>query len=273
MPDPDQPSAAQPHPAQPPVAQPAADLAPAAAQPAADLTPAATRPPTPPRLPARELRASDADRERVAAVLRQAAGEGRIELAELDERLAAAYAARTYADLEPITRDLPVAGGHPAPPPVLARPAEVPERFGGVPTSSGAFALMSGFERKGRWVVPRVFRSFALMGGGNIDMRGARFAENPVTIHAWAFMGGIEIIVPEDAEVHVTGLGVMGDFDHRAAGVGAEGAPTIIVKGLAIMGAVNVERKPPEEELRRRKLERKEERRRAKLERKQLKSP
>jgi hypothetical protein len=238
-------------------------------QPPAALTPAGE----PNRLPARELRASDADRERVAAVLRRAAGEGRIELGELDERLAAVYAARTYADLEPITRDLPADGEDPQPPvPVPMRRADVPERFGGVPTSSGGFALMSGFERKGRWVVPRVFRAFALMGGGQIDLRQARFAENPVTIHAWAVMGGIEIIVPEDAEVHITGLGIMGGFEHRAAGEGDEGAPTIIVKGLAILGGVDIQRQPPEEQLRRRKLERKEERRRAKLERKQLKS-
>src|SRR4051794_5831654 len=148
MSDPAQPSAAQPPAAQPPE----------------ELTPAAK----PPRLPAREMRASDADRERVAAVLRQAAGEGRLELVELDERLAAVYAARTYAELEPITHDLPVDGVHPAPPPVPARRPEVPERVDGVPTSNGAFALMSGFERKGRWTVPRVFRSFALMGGGQI---------------------------------------------------------------------------------------------------------
>jgi len=238
-------------------------------QPPAALTPTGASA----RLPAREMRASDADREQVADVLRRAAGEGRLELAELDERLAAVYAARTYADLEPITRDLPVAGENPAPPVLAPVPAaqtgELPD---GAPTSRGGFALMSAFERKGRWVVPRVFRSFALMGGGQIDLRQARFAANPVTIYAWAFLGGIEIIVPEDAEVHVTGLGIMGGFDHRAAGIGDEGAPTIIVRGLAIMGGVNVQRKPPEDELRRRKLERKEERRRAKLERKQLKS-
>ena len=238
-------------------------------QPPAALTPAGASA----RLPARDLRASDADREQVAEVLRKAAGEGRIELAELDERLAAVYAARTYADLEPLTRDLPPDGESPLPPmPVSVQRAEAAERFGGVPTSSGGFALMSGFERKGRWVVPRVFRSFVFMGGGEIDLRQARFADNPVTIHAWAVMGGIEIVVPEDAEVHITGLGIMGGFEHRAAGEGAEGAPTIIVKGMAIMGGVDVTRKPPEEELRRRKLERKEERRRAKLERKQLKS-
>ena len=227
------------------------------------------------RLPVRALRASDADRERVAAVLRTAAGEGRIELAELDERLAAVYAARTYADLEPITRDLPAEGETPAlplPAPVIQRRTEIVERTDGVPTSSGGFALMSGFERKGRWIVPRVFRSFALMGGGEIDLRQARFTTDTVTIHAWTLMGGIEIIVPEDAEVHITGLGIMGGFEHSAAGEGAAGAPTIIVKGLAIMGGVTVERRPPEEELRRRKIERKEERRRAKLERKQLKS-
>jgi hypothetical protein len=236
-------------------------------QPPAELTPAGASAP----LPALNLRASDADREQVAAVLRRAAGEGRIELVELDERLAAVYAARTYAELEPITRDLPAEGERPVPPVPVPRP-EAPSRFGGVPTSKGGFALMSAFERKGRWVVPRKFRSFAFMGGGEIDLRQARFAANPVIIHAWAFMGGIEIIVPEDAEVHVTGIGIMGGFDHRAAGEGDEGAPTIVVKGLAIMGGVNVERKPPDEELRRRKLERKEERRRAKLERKQLKS-
>jgi hypothetical protein len=85
-------------------------------------------------------------------------------------------------------------------------------------------------------------------------------------------MGGIEIIVPEDAEVHVTGLGIMGGFDHGAAGAGVAGAPTIIVKGVAIMGGVAVERKAADDEMKRRKLQRKEERRRAKLERKQLRS-
>ena len=56
------------------------------------------------------LRISDADRHQVAEVLRQAAGDGRIDLAELDERLEATYAAKTYGELVPITVDLPVHG-------------------------------------------------------------------------------------------------------------------------------------------------------------------
>ncbi len=56
------------------------------------------------------MRASDADREKVVEQLRHAHGEGRLDLAELDERTAAAYAARTYRDLAKITDDLPTSG-------------------------------------------------------------------------------------------------------------------------------------------------------------------
>ena len=53
------------------------------------------------------LRVSDADREQVTEVLREAAGQGRITLDELDTRIDATYNAKTYAELEVITRDLP----------------------------------------------------------------------------------------------------------------------------------------------------------------------
>ena len=57
-------------------------------------------------------------------------------------------------------------------------------------------------------------------------------------------MGGIEVIVPEDAEVHVMGLGIMGGFDHGASGAGSRAA-RIIVKGLAFMGGVAVSASRP----------------------------
>jgi hypothetical protein len=55
-----------------------------------------------------ELRASDADRERVAEQLRAAAGEGRLSADELEARLEQAFSARTEGELEPLTADLPV---------------------------------------------------------------------------------------------------------------------------------------------------------------------
>lgn len=50
---------------------------------------------------------SDADRESVVRRLRRAVGEGRLTLAEFDERVAATYAARTRGDLDELTADLP----------------------------------------------------------------------------------------------------------------------------------------------------------------------
>jgi hypothetical protein len=206
------------------------------------------------------LRASDADRERVAEILRVAASEGRLDLDELDERLGTVYAARTYAELEPVIRDLP--GSARAVPSMAAG-----DRIGGVATSTNGVAIMSGFERKGPWVVPELFTGLAFWGGAELDLREARFAAPEVELRMFAIMGGIEITVPEDAEVVVNGVGIMGGFDHRASGPGRPGGPRIKVTGLAFWGGISVRRLPPKEELDRRKLQRKMERRQARIER------
>ena len=60
-----------------------------------------------------EMRAADSDRQAVADKLKQALDEGRLDLAEYDERLQQAYAAKTYGDLEGLLDDIP--GTAPAP--------------------------------------------------------------------------------------------------------------------------------------------------------------
>ncbi|MDG4766882.1 DUF1707 domain-containing protein [Solwaraspora sp. WMMD406] len=190
----------------------------------------------PDRLPPGELRASDADREQVAEVLRAAAAEGRIELPELDDRLGRVYAARTYAELEPLTRDIPRAvgdavarrTGHD-----LDRPR--PPRWG--------FGVLSGFDRRGRWVAPRSFQAVAFWGGGKIDLREAQLDGNVIRVRALAVMGGIEIVVPDDADVSITGVGLMGGFDQRASGLGSPGGPRITITGFALWGGVSVRRR------------------------------
>ena len=182
------------------------------------------------------MRVSDSDREQAADVLREAAGHGRITMDELDERLELAYAAKTYGDLAAVTRDLPQAGEVPAPAAV--------GRIGGTPRSTFSLAIMSGARRAGRWVVPRNYVAVAVMGGVELDLREAQFAEPEVTIQAYTVMGGIEITVPEDVEVDVSGFAFMGGFDHNASGPGAPGAPRLRVLGFALMGGVDVRRKP-----------------------------
>jgi hypothetical protein len=53
------------------------------------------------------LRAGDGDRQRIADRLKTAVDEGRLSLDEYDQRLTAAYAARTYGELAPLASDLP----------------------------------------------------------------------------------------------------------------------------------------------------------------------
>jgi hypothetical protein len=86
------------------------------------------------------------------------------------------------------------------------------------------------------------------MGLGSVDMRNASFAEQTVRITVFALMGGIDIVVPEDAEVHAHGLGIMGGFGgHRVTSPGQAGAPVIIVTALAIMGGIGIRRAAAEE--------------------------
>jgi Domain of unknown function (DUF1707)/Cell wall-active antibiotics response 4TMS YvqF len=187
----------------------------------------------------RQLRVSDADRDRVTEMLREAAGEGRLTLDELDERLSQALAAKTYADLESVTGDLPASA------PTSAPTARWPTgRVGGTPRARFSIAIMSGMKRAGRWVVPRRYTAVALMGGVDLDLRYAQFAERVVTIQAFCLMGGVNVIVPDDIEVDVSGFAFMGGFDHRASGPGAPGAPVVRVTGFALMGGVEVRRKP-----------------------------
>ncbi|MFF9031258.1 DUF1707 SHOCT-like domain-containing protein [Streptomyces iakyrus] len=215
-----------------------------------------------------DLRASDADRERVAEILRDALAEGRLDMAEFEERLDATYQARTYGELAPITRDLPAAGVT-VPAVSLAKdPAAGPDWSGritgGEGSSTWAVAVMSGFQRKGRWTMPRRFTCFAFWGGGEIDLREANFADREVEVNAIAIMGGVDVIVPPGVEVVVRGIGVMGGFDHREEGVpGEPGAPRVVVTGFAFWGGVGVQRKLTRAE----KLRIREERRQEKLER------
>ncbi|MFE3859336.1 DUF1707 domain-containing protein [Streptomyces goshikiensis] len=195
------------------------------------------------------LRASDADRERVVERLRDAVAEGRLDMEEFQERLEAAYASRTYAELEPLTRDLPAVGGAPAGAAVAAGPGQEqaawPERIGGAGTSSTAVAVMSGFQRKGQWTVPARFNAVAFWGGGDLDLREASFSQREVVITCIAVMGGIQITVPPGVEVDVRGIGVMGAFDQRGnPGPLQPGAPRVVVTGFAMWGGVEIRVKP-----------------------------
>ena len=192
-----------------------------------------------------QLRISDEDRHRVSELLRDAAGEGRIDLVELDERLERAYAAKTYADLVPLTIDLPA---HPTS--ATSTPVQPNGREVAPPAAShgSSTAIMGDCTRRGPWLVSERHTAFSIMGSVTLDLREATFVTGEVTIMANAVMAGIEVVVDARTHVVVEGIGIMGDFSQGRDKVAAEigpGSPVVRVKGLALMGSVSVVRKGP----------------------------
>jgi hypothetical protein len=197
------------------------------------------------------MRISDADRQRVADVLRDAAGEGRIDLEELDERLELTWGAKTYRDLVPITADLALPPHGPTQLPHPAHPAStpVPRTPSGVPAvgHNSSLAIMSECKRQGVWAVPEHHSAFALMGSVVIDLREAQLASQHTQVNASAIMGEVKIIVPAHMHVVVDGTPIMGEFNQARDKAPAElgpGSPSVRVRGMALMGSVTVQRLP-----------------------------
>ena len=196
------------------------------------------------------LRISDDDRHQVAEVLRKAAGEGRIDLDELDERLEATYKAKTYGELVPITADLPVrtTGALPGIPPVTPPAVQPAATHPMVPATAyqSSISFMGDCTRRGVWRVPEQHTAFSMMGSVTLDLREALFEAREVTINAVAIMAGIDIVVNPHTQVIMDGVGIMGDFSQSRDKVPAEitaGSPVVRVKGLALMAGVTVQRK------------------------------
>ncbi|WP_037573346.1 DUF1707 SHOCT-like domain-containing protein [Phaeacidiphilus oryzae] len=191
-----------------------------------------------------ELRASDADRERVVGWLRDAFAEGRLTMDEHAERVDAAYAARTQGELVPLTRDLPVHQEHVAQTEGASRPAARPEveRAYGPDAGDGPatkiVAIFGGAERKGRWRVRRHINAVAVFGGIDFDFTDAVFEAPETVIRCVAVFGGINVVVPEDVTLHGGGAGVFGGFDIRQEEAPEPSAPVVRIEGAAVFGGV-----------------------------------
>jgi len=100
-------------------------------------------------MPEPHLRAGDTDRTAVATVLGRHMAEGRLTVAEYDERVARAYAARTYGELADLTADLPSADAGRAVAPVSPhhRPAAVHGCGSVAMRSRGAGAAWASWRR------------------------------------------------------------------------------------------------------------------------------
>jgi predicted membrane protein len=118
-------------------------------------------------------------------------------------------------------------------------------RSGGAPGGDSldtvnGFAFWSGIERKNLSKEFRGGELTAIMGGMEIDLRGATIAGPEAQIDVFVIWGGIEIKVPDTWAVVVAGTPIMGGIsDESRQPVGAN-PPRLIVRGTAVMGGVEI---------------------------------
>jgi hypothetical protein len=179
-----------------------------------------------PRPAPRDLRASDADRERVVALLTEAAADGRLTLGEHAERTEHAYAARTLGELADLTAD-------------LAMPSAQPIRLDGRRPIAGIFGTQ---RRDGRWVVPERLTVTAVFGEVVLDLREAVLQSKRITLLATVLGGTLQLIVPEGVAVEVTGSAVLSRKSNVGRGPVLPEMPVIEVRMLAFGGRVKVVR-------------------------------
>jgi hypothetical protein len=102
------------------------------------------------------------------------------------------------------------------------------------------FAFLSGTERR---VSTQEFaggEASAILGGLSLDLRGARMAHDRAVLDLFAMWGGIEIIAPAGWRVVSRVTPLLGAFVDSMPPVAPDGAPTLELRGLAVMGGVDV---------------------------------
>ena len=153
------------------------------------------------------LRASHADRDQVAELLRVAAGDGRLSPEELDDRLEGALTARTYAELAVLTADLPATAG------AVVAPAG-PGAVNATPKELVRIDVRgSSVRRDGRWVVPKELDVSARGGSVTLDFTEAVITQPLLRITADVRGGSLRLVTrpgmvveADDIALHGSGI-------------------------------------------------------------------
>ena len=181
-----------------------------------------------PRQAPRDLRASDADRDRTLALLADAVSDGRLTMDEHADRVQRACTARTLGELAELTADLAVSSAQPV-------------RLDGGRVISGIFGPA---RRDGRWVVPENLTVTAMFGEVEVDFTQAILQARHVQLYATVVGGRLRLIVPDGVSVMMAGHVVLGRRRGGTMPPTGPDTPLIEVKALVLGGEVIV-RSPP----------------------------
>ncbi|WP_029090423.1 DUF1707 SHOCT-like domain-containing protein [Brevibacterium album] len=213
-----------------------------------------------PESSARRLRIGHAERDAVIETLREAAGDGRLTVEELTERMELAAAARTYADLDPLVEDLPVprpsaavegAAGLGA---AAASGAVVPAGGGAplVPARQGEpgwephrpLVLKGGWDteyRRGNWRVPPYLRVESGMGTVELNFLEVALVPQEISLEVSGDMGTLVIVVPEGWGADTNEVAKSwGSVTNKVGDLPSHGGSLIRVSGKMGMGSLTI---------------------------------
>lgn len=197
------------------------------------------------------MRTSEAEREAVVARLGQACSEGRLTLDEFGERVERAYEAMLSPDLEALVADLPALTGQ-APP--LSEATSVKRGKGMTRRKKGTtrwwVSPLGGFHRRGHYRLPTNQVVVTLVGGMDVDLRGAELSGPKVNLTVVSLVGGADVVVPAGVQVEVSGFSVLGGRDVRLGDRVVPGAPLVHLRVFSVLGRARVRSKGRRDRLR-----------------------
>lgn len=169
---------------------------------------------------------TDADRDQTADRLRLAAGHGRLDIPELERRLDVLHTARTYGEIEPLTKDLPW-----------------DEAVDAVGYRETMEIRQTGMRivRRGRWEVPKRLVVTGKLGVTVLDFSHALIEHREVEIALDTAWTSIRIIVPKGAAVDIAQLAMsVGSLSNSAASFAQKNATRFRVTGSQTGGRVRI---------------------------------
>ncbi|MEV6417467.1 DUF1707 domain-containing protein [Kribbella sp. NPDC051718] len=192
-------------------------------------------------------RVSDLEREEVADVLREAAGEGRLSYTELEDRLETLYSAKTYGELVEIASDLP---NGPTLEAGAAAVAPVGRPSAGMTVHAPTInVFLSDQKRIGNWIAPQRQEVNAVLGDVTLDYTEAHVPYNEIFIDVKSILADVKIRVPRNAIVHLDSNPILGSVSEQDSVLGAveepPSAPKVFhIRGTAILGEIKIKRGP-----------------------------
>ena len=203
-------------------------------------------------------------RQRAIDVLMEHFTKDTIDLAGFERRLDAVNRCSTSEQLRVLLRELP--------PLESTEPATdmIPAQGGGpivvdadrVRDNGFLISVLGGTNRAGRWIPARNNFAIGVLGGLSLDFRESLLGPGLTDVNVLAVLGGVEIIVPPEMAVEVDGMAVLGGFEHQTDTPlrSDPNLPTLRIRGLALLGGVEVKVQLPGETSRQAKRRRRQER-------------